>query len=370
MNRVVRVDLSGDATIDPLDESYFSYLLDRPDITLVIKGLSQGLTPHLWSEAYIRARIGNLLLHKLKCFSASEVTSNNGSSESTLNSESTSKIMKEVKEKDEFRSMTMNDYFEYLHRRDKDYEEVLEVKELGNTRKLKVGSRVRGRYHQRSTWFRGRITAVKPSLVTEEATEGPSTSLISEEATTTSSTPPTAAATISTATSTESVMKTEDEDEVCYDIKYDDGDVDSDMTSEYVLPCNDMEEMENTTHLRDGLYLIDFDITRHLPELHSDLEKKFKMDLLPRGKRCLLRYLTSQGHPFMGPNLYITPPGSFTQFHQDGHGTVDSGHQCLRGSNEVVMLRRMDEANKRRALRILCGNMHYDALYGLSLIHI
>merc|ERR1712023_115547 len=67
----------------------------------------------------------------------------------------------------------------------------------------------------------------------------------------------------------------------------------------------------------------------------------------------------------MGPNLYITPPGSFTHFHQDGHGTVDSGHQCLRGRNEVIMLRRMDEGNKRRALRILCGDcVHYDALYG------
>lgn len=67
----------------------------------------------------------------------------------------------------------------------------------------------------------------------------------------------------------------------------------------------------------------------------------------------------------MGPNLYITPPGTFTHFHQDGHGTVDSGHQCLRGRNEVVMLRRMDEPNKRRALRILCkGCPSYDALYG------
>lgn len=67
----------------------------------------------------------------------------------------------------------------------------------------------------------------------------------------------------------------------------------------------------------------------------------------------------------MGPNLYVTPPGSFTHFHQDGHGTVDSGHQCLRGNNEVVMLRRLDEANKRRALKILCGScLSYDALYG------
>jgi hypothetical protein len=70
----------------------------------------------------------------------------------------------------------------------------------------------------------------------------------------------------------------------------------------------------------------------------------------------------------MGPNLYITPPGSFTDFHQDGHGTVDSGHQCLSGYNEVVMLRRMPEAHKQNAMNILNGNNPascYDALYGL-----
>lgn len=73
----------------------------------------------------------------------------------------------------------------------------------------------------------------------------------------------------------------------------------------------------------------------------------------------------------MGPNLYMTPPGSFTHFHQDGHGTVDSGHQCLAGYNEVVMLRRMSNDRKHHSLEILNGNLgrdderSYDALYGL-----
>ena len=45
---------------------------------------------------------------------------------------------------------------------------------------------------------------------------------------------------------------------------------------------------------------------------------------------------------------------SWTQFHQDGNGTVDSGHQCLAGRNRVVMLRRLDnEEEKHAALRIL-----------------
>lgn len=69
----------------------------------------------------------------------------------------------------------------------------------------------------------------------------------------------------------------------------------------------------------------------------------------------------------MGPNLYITPPGSFTTFHKDGHGTVDSGHLCLMGYNEVVMLRRLTEKHKKNAIRILNGKdsgNHHEALYG------
>jgi hypothetical protein len=71
--------------------------------------------------------------------------------------------------------------------------------------------------------------------------------------------------------------------------------------------------------------------------------------------------------------LYITPPAAFTHFHQDGFGTVDSGHLCLSGYNEVVMLRRLDDRHKQKALQILnkyCGRNEddipeYDALYGL-----
>ena len=55
----------------------------------------------------------------------------------------------------------------------------------------------------------------------------------------------------------------------------------------------------------------------------------------------------------MGPNLYVTPPESITHFHLDGHGTVDSGHLCIDGYNEVVMLRRMPECHSISALQCL-----------------
>jgi hypothetical protein len=45
--------------------------------------------------------------------------------------------------------------------------------------------------------------------------------------------------------------------------------------------------------------------------------------------------------------------GGYTQFHQDGHGTVDSGHSCLSGYNEVIMLRRLPECHKRQACQLI-----------------
>jgi hypothetical protein len=86
---------------------------------------------------------------------------------------------------------------------------------------------------------------------------------------------------------------------------------------------------------------------------------------------CFYFKVNKDGRPFMGPNIYLTPPGSFTQFHQDGHGSADSGHLCLEGFNEVVMLRRLDDVHKEHALHFLKCNerrqgseIKYDALYG------
>lgn len=53
-----------------------------------------------------------------------------------------------------------------------------------------------------------------------------------------------------------------------------------------------------------------------------------------------------------GPLIYAGVGGAFTPFHEDGLGTVDSGHLCLTGYNDVVILRRLqgvarkDAANK------------------------
>ena len=45
---------------------------------------------------------------------------------------------------------------------------------------------------------------------------------------------------------------------------------------------------------------------------------------------------------------------------------MDSGHLCLSGYNEVVMLRRLTERHKCNAIQILTGTSDsHNALYGL-----
>jgi hypothetical protein len=75
----------------------------------------------------------------------------------------------------------------------------------------------------------------------------------------------------------------------------------------------------------------------------------------------------------MGPNLYVSGGGGFTHMHQDGHGTVDSGHTVVSGYNEVIMIRRMPESHKNKVVKIVSSQTQtngksvgdYDPLYKL-----
>lgn len=53
--------------------------------------------------------------------------------------------------------------------------------------------------------------------------------------------------------------------------------------------------------------------------------------------------------------------GSFSQMEQVGHGAVDSGHTCLQGCIEVVILRRLPECHKRNACRMVPSLKVYQA---------
>ncbi len=136
----------------------------------------------------------------------------------------------------------------------------------------------------------------------------------------------------------------------------------------------DFEDHLGKTHsigvATSALYMIDVDIKRLTPLLHANFLDSFELPaVLPGGSHCMMNSVTPDARPFMGPNLYVTPPASFTHFHQDGHGTVDSGHLCISGFNEVVMLRRLTERHKKHALWILSGKKeggyHFDGLYSM-----
>jgi hypothetical protein len=67
----------------------------------------------------------------------------------------------------------------------------------------------------------------------------------------------------------------------------------------------------------------------------------------------------------MGPFLYITIGGSFTVFHKDGNGSVDSGHTVISGHNEVFMIRKLNdsEEDQFRIIMNLDESLAHDAVH-------
>jgi hypothetical protein len=45
----------------------------------------------------------------------------------------------------------------------------------------------------------------------------------------------------------------------------------------------------------------------------------------------------------------------YTSLHQDGHGTVDSGHTILKGHNKVFILPRIAEKHENQVCDVLLG---------------
>ena len=71
--------------------------------------------------------------------------------------------------------------------------------------------------------------------------------------------------------------------------------------------------------------------------------------------------LEEDERPAFGPLVFVASPNAFTGFHQDMYGTVDSVHYCHSGCNEVVMLRRLTDAQKKDAMQILFSKSPGDA---------
>lgn len=65
--------------------------------------------------------------------------------------------------------------------------------------------------------------------------------------------------------------------------------------------------------------------------------------------------MAKESVPKLGPNMYKSPGGGFTFLHQDGNGTVDSGHCVMEGVNDVVLLRRLSSEDLAAAISMIPG---------------
>jgi hypothetical protein len=83
---------------------------------------------------------------------------------------------------------------------------------------------------------------------------------------------------------------------------------------------------------------------------------KSTIELVYSNTCSALQQQPTDSRPFMGPNLYVCPGGGFTSYHTDGRGTVNSGHVCLSGHNEVVVLHRLSASQREDVMEVLGGN--------------
>jgi len=299
---------SGSSTIDPIDEVFLLKMMEWDDITVVSEGLVNGFDSNLWNLDYIDRCVGESYYHKIRVFH---------------------KVDAHDIGDDDDDGEDRNDEDE------DDYQEMWGQKDVSRETKM-----------------------CKTNPVTHKEQNGFQSMKIRDY--------------ISYLKRRQAVLLQSDvKDPDVYD-----ADMGMNTDVDVIDPMfhfTPFDGSEKAIHVVNSvLYLIDFDLMKLLPALYENMTKSFRLPgLLPGGIHCMMNLVPTSARPFMGPNLYMTPPGSFTHFHQDGHGTVDSGHQCLAGYNEVVMLRRMSNDRKHHSLEILNGNLgrdderSYDALYGL-----
>jgi hypothetical protein len=104
---------------------------------------------------------------------------------------------------------------------------------------------------------------------------------------------------------------------------------------------------------KNVLYMTDLSLEETSQPILDRLKLQPIANCMPGGKFCLLKYLRHEARPYMGPDIFLGVPGAYTRFHVDGAGTVDSGHWCISGFNEVIMFRKLPEKKQADLLRFL-----------------
>ncbi|CAM9938306.1 unnamed protein product, partial [Phaeothamnion confervicola] len=307
--RLVRADVSGPIGVSPADARYLISLFERPDITVVVKGLGDDLTSSVWSTAFLETRCGDAMYFQFRRYVRDDEggggSSRGGGGGGDSGSSSAAGTWREVGTDQCWRAMRISDYFRYLRCRAAALRwEAGACGADADLRRLCDG--FAPAEHDGGGGFGnggGGGGGGSSDGHGGGGDSGGSASNVGRSGSDGGGAP-------------------------------------------FLLIADDRGRRHEVRPLSELLYLIDLDVPRHLPEAGRDLAAALRMDLLPAGAHCALQHLPPEGRPFLGPNLYITPPGASTHVHQDGHGTVDSGHLCLTGRNDVVILRRMDAVNK------------------------
>ena len=329
VSRVLLADFrqsNGEVQIHRIDEEFLLKIMQRTDLTTVIEGLVDGLDPSKWDLGYISGCVGDEYYHKVRHFRR-KAPNNTGGQLGKSTTVPEAEQLKGVKLKKTDAGNQKEDLKLYVTHEEMDV--CVSIRVSDYMRYLELRSSAMARITQsQSVAGLDPITDSFGSLNTFDSIN--KTDARKDE-------------------HSDNSDKIIDDDDLFHFVGHD-------------------GKPRSVNAIDDVLYLIDYDMAKLLPAVYDDFKHSFKLpDFMPGGAHCMMHSVNAGGRPFMGPNLYITPPASFTHFHQDGHGTVDSGHVCLSGYNEVVMLRRMPEAHKRKALNLLHGaeDLNYDALYGM-----
>ena len=91
------------------------------------------------------------------------------------------------------------------------------------------------------------------------------------------------------------------------------------------------------------------------PIFYAKFLKSFMLPkYLPAGEGCLHKHLGGpRDRPLLGPLAYFGPSEAVTSIHEDGGGTVDSGHLNVYGYNQILIFPRMTGDQRKMARRIM-----------------
>ena len=112
----------------------------------------------------------------------------------------------------------------------------------------------------------------------------------------------------------------------------------------------------NRSYPRQLAYWMDIAMEEVTPIFYNKFLKNFRLTkYLPAGEGCLHKHLGGpRVRPLLGPLAFLGPSEAVTPIHEDGGGTVDSGHLNVQGYNQILIFPRMTGDQRKVAREIMC----------------